>query len=224
MIPTLNFCADTWPGALIIFCGLDASGKTTLLNMLADDLQSQGVEPLITKQPTDAVRQSPLFQRVMYSGDFAQEIEYRSHSLITVSDRIQHSLRVILPALRSGRVVLSDRYFFSAVANLRARGYRDDRWIFELGDLLPRPDLAVFCDPPFEVIQERLRAREEERGRFFDIDFNRTLHEEFRNVAQAYPDALLLDTSAAPDKVYEELRTRVAGLDGSPLSSPDRAW
>jgi thymidylate kinase len=123
--------------------------------------------------------------------------------------------------LEGGRAVISDRYFFSAVANLRARGYREDRWIYELGDLLPRPDLAVFCEPPFELICRRLAAREEERGRFFDLEFNRVLYKEFRVVRAAYPGALALDTTASPECVYASLRPYLAGLPRWPLSVQD---
>jgi dTMP kinase len=205
----LKFASGTWPGVLIVFCGLDGSGKTTLLTMLRDELTALGAKVMVTKQPTDAVRQSPLFQRVMYSSNFEAEIEYRSHSLITVSDRVQHSLRVILPALRKGQIVVSDRYFFAAIANLRARGYREDRWIYEIGNFLPRPDAAVFCEPPFELILQRLSAREHERGRYFDVDFNKTLYEEFVFVRQHYDEPIVMNTSGAPETTYQQLRSKI---------------
>ena len=60
--------------------------------------------------------------------------DYRSLSLLAASDRIQHCSRVIVPELKKGRLVISDRYFYSCLANLRARGYTEDRWIYEVAD------------------------------------------------------------------------------------------
>ena len=53
-----NMC----PGILITFCGLDGCGKTTLINHLVEYFQQKGIEPLLTKQPTSYVRQSPIFR------------------------------------------------------------------------------------------------------------------------------------------------------------------
>lgn len=192
---SLVFSTETFDGTLIVFCGLDGAGKTTLLDAVEERLTAEGLQLFRTKQPTDAVRNSALFKSVMYTQRYSETIEYRAHSLITVSDRIQHSLRVILPELRRGKVCLSDRYFFSAVANLRARGYHKDRWVYELGNLLPRPDIAFFCIPPFKLIQDRLGARQAERTRYYDVDFNKRLQDEFIHLARVFPRAVVLDTS-----------------------------
>ena len=206
---SLTFSETKFPGLLVVFCGLDGSGKTTLINSLVDALTQEGRAPFTTKQPTDAVRESSLFKRVMYTADSAREIEYRAHSLITVSDRVQHSLRVILPKLNEGKIVISDRYFFSALANLRARGYRQDNWIYELGNLLPRPDIAFFCEPPFDLILRRLQERESERSRFFDLEFNKALYREFVWVRTNYAESVVLDTSDDPKRTRELIESRV---------------
>jgi dTMP kinase len=208
-IPKLTFSDRQFSGVLIVFCGLDGSGKTTLIERLTSVLKARGIEPIKTKQPTDQVRQSPLFQRVMYTPDFFSSIEYRAHSLVTVSDRIQHSLRFILPELDNGKVVISDRYFFSAITNLRARGYTEDRWIYELANHLPRPDLSFFCEAPFDLILQRLSRRPNEKNRFFDVDFNRRLYDEFVSMRSNYLGAITLDTSQSLDRTGEEMQKNV---------------
>lgn len=87
------------PGLLITFCGLDGCGKTTMIRRLTAFLQHAGIEPLLTKQPTNAVRQSEIFRTYMDSPEHAQ-YEYRSLSLLAASDRVQHANKLILPALR----------------------------------------------------------------------------------------------------------------------------
>lgn len=118
-------------GYLFTFCGLDGCGKTTMLTMLKDDLEKEhGV--FLTKQPTGAVRESEIFRTYMDCPDHSA-FDYRSLSLLAASDRVQHGSRVIERELESGNVVISDRYFYSCLANLRARGYKKDRWIYEIG-------------------------------------------------------------------------------------------
>lgn len=150
------------PGLLITFCGLDGCGKTTMIRRLTAFLQHAGIEPLLTKQPTNAVRQSEIFRTYMDSPEHAQ-YEYRSLSLLAASDRVQHANKLILPALRQKKIVISDRYFYSCVANLRARGYEKDRWINEISAYIPKPDIAFFLDTPVSAAVARVRRRPEEK-------------------------------------------------------------
>lgn len=82
----------------------------------------------LTRQPTDFVRESEIFRNYMDTAG-AWEFYYRALSLLCASDRVQHSNRVIARKLEEGAVVISDRYFYSCLANLQARGYAQDVWI-----------------------------------------------------------------------------------------------
>lgn len=133
-----------------------------MIRRLTAFLQHAGIEPLLTKQPTNAVRQSEIFRTYMDSPEHAQ-YEYRSLSLLAASDRVQHANKLILPALRQKKIVISDRYFYSCVANLRARGYEKDRWINEISAYIPKPDIAFFLDTPVSAAVARVRRRPEEK-------------------------------------------------------------
>lgn len=105
----LHFRENSTPGLLFTFCGLDGSGKTTLINRLVDELGAD--YPLfLTKQPTPAVRESAIFRTYMDSPDHSA-FDYRSLSLLAASDRVQHVSKVIEPRLQQGMIVISDRYF-----------------------------------------------------------------------------------------------------------------
>ncbi len=170
------------PGRLITFCGLDGSGKTTLLSRLCEDLRKEG-EIFLTKQPTNFVRDSAIFRTFMDSPEH-DAFDYRSLSLLAASDRVQHGSKVIEPAMRLGKTVISDRYFYSCLANLRARGYVNDRWIYEIAESVIRPDVAFFIDVPVEVAVERVRKRPEERDRYIDIDLQHRLREEYLRICE----------------------------------------
>ena len=153
-------------GLLFTFCGLDGCGKTTMIQRLTDDLQKE-YDIFLTKQPTNAVRNSAIFRTYMDSPNH-DAYDYRSLSLLAASDRIQHGNKVIEPEMANGRIVISDRYFYSCLANLRARGYKYDEWIYEIAESVVCPDLAFFFDVPVEIAVARVRSRQEEKDRYIE--------------------------------------------------------
>lgn len=165
----MKLIKNNFKGKLIVFEGTDGAGKTTLLSMTKDILgEKYGKENIICiKQPTELSRESRLFQKMIYSRD-NKNIDYRAMQLLTLSDRMQQCHEVIIPALREGKIVLSDRYIFTSVANMYARGYTDEKWFFEAARHIVHPDYTflVYVDPSQAI--KRIRSRPEEKERYFD--------------------------------------------------------
>ena len=199
----INMTEHSYPGVLITFCGLDGCGKTTLINHLVDYLQKRGIEPVLTKQPTPFVRQSAIFRTYMDEPNH-DAYSYRSLSLLAASDRIQHVHSVVEPALKAGKVVISDRYFYSCLANLRARGYVEDKWIYEIAESMLKPDLPLFVDAPVEVAVGRVRERANERNRYIDMDLQYNLRDEYRLIAVA-EKAPLIDSTRTIEETLENV-------------------
>ena len=197
-------------GKLITFCGLDGCGKSTMIKMLSEDLSSSGYDVLITKQPTDMMRTTDIFRTYMDSPNHGT-YRYRALSLMAVADRIQHVNQVILPALRGGKIVICDRYIYSCLANLHARGYEDDDWIYEIArEEIPAPDLAFFLEVPVSVALTRVKARPEEKDRFVDVDLQYRLHDEYRDIA-LLNQGILLSSDDKPENTYENIISLVRG-------------
>lgn len=197
----LKFSNKSFPGILITFCGLDGTGKTTLITKLSERLQGMNYKNFCTYQPSKEVRQSELFRRFVDTNNH-EGLEYRSLSLLTVSDRVQHSTQVILPRLRKGEIVISDRYFFSALVNLRARGYREDKWIYEIASYLPRPDLPFFLETDFDLSLRRVHQRSSEKDKWIDFEFNKLLYDEFKYVCNI-SSGISIDSSQSPEITFE---------------------
>ena len=176
-------------GYLFTFCGLDGCGKTTMLTRLKEDLEKH-CSVFLTKQPTNAVRGSEIFRAYMDNPDHTA-FDYRSLSLLAASDRLQHGSKVIEPQMEDGKVVISDRYFYSCLANLRARGFKEDMWIYEIAESVIRPDVAFFFDVPVEVAIKRVRSREAERDRYIDVDLQYKLRDEYRAICEANHGVLI---------------------------------
>lgn len=198
------------PGLLITFCGLDGCGKTTLIRRLMRYLEELEAPSFLTKQPTDMVRQSDMFRTYM-DKPVHDAYDYRALSLFCASDRVQHSNRVIRPRLEQGQTVVSDRYFYSCLANLRARGYEQDRWIYEISAGIPRPDLAFFLDVDVDTAIQRVRARASERNRYIDVPLQHRLRREYREIA-AENGGVLIPTDLEEDESFDLVKEAVAGV------------
>lgn len=180
----LKMRSNQTKGLLITFCGLDGCGKTTMIKRLVADLEAQDMKVFLTKQPTDFVRRSDIFRTYMDCPDH-NAFDYRSLSLLAASDRVQHSNRVIEPEMTAGNIVISDRYFYSCLANLRARGFERDSWIYEIAQSIVRPDIAFFLDVPVELAVKRVRSREAEKDRYIDMELQYRLRREYRKICDA---------------------------------------
>ncbi len=190
-------------GLLITFCGLDGCGKTTMINRLATDLRNE-YALFLTKQPTDFVRKSDIFRTYMDCPDHSA-YDYRSLSLLAASDRIQHTSKVIEPEMKNGKIVISDRYYYSCLANLRARGFTGDKWIYEIAESVAKPDLAFFLDVPVETAVKRVRSRPAESDRYIDMELQYRLREEYLAICKSN-GGILISTDQPEEQCYSIIK------------------
>ncbi len=193
-------------GYLFTFCGLDGCGKTTMLTKLTEDLQNE-YKVFLTKQPTNAVRKSDIFRTYMDNPNH-DAYDYRSLSLLAASDRLQHVNKVIEPQMTDGKIVISDRYFYSCLANLRARGFKNDEWIYEVAQSVVKPDIAFFFDVPVETAVKRVRSREEEKNRYIDMELQYKLRDEYIAICKAN-DGILISTEMPIEDCYSIVKKEV---------------
>ena len=193
-------------GFLITFCGLDGCGKTTMITWLERELVEE-YKLFKTKQPTNAVRQSDIFRTYMDTPNH-DAYDYRSLSLLAASDRLQHVNKVIEPQMAEGKLVISDRYFYSCLANLRARGFKADKWIYDVAKSVVKPDIAFFLDVPVETAVKRVRSRIEEKDRYIDMELQYKLRDEYIKICKAN-NGVLISTEMPIEESYSIVRNEV---------------
>lgn len=202
----LNMRPNTTNGLLLTFCGLDGCGKTTMLTRLISELENDYCL-FVTKQPTTAVRESDIFRTYMDSPNH-DAYDYRSLSLLAASDRLQHVNKVIEPQMEEGKIVISDRYFYSCLANLRSRGFKNDKWIYEIAESVVKPDVAFFFDVPVETAIKRVCSRPKEKDRYIDIDLQHKLREEYIEICKAN-NGVLISTELPIEESYQIVKDEV---------------
>ena len=202
----LNMRLNETSGFLCTFCGLDGCGKTTMLTRLEKEL-GEKFQTFKTKQPTNAVRESDIFRTYMDNPDH-DAYDYRSLSLLAASDRLQHVNKVVEPQMAQGKVVISDRYFYSCLANLRARGFENDQWIYEIAESVVKPDVAFFFDVPVETAVKRVRSRIEEKDRYIDMELQYKLRDEYIKICKAN-NGVLISTEMPIEECYAIVKREV---------------
>ena len=186
---------------------MDGCGKTTLINRLTACLEELDIAPKLTKQPTPYVRESAIFRTYMDNPNH-DEYDYRALSLLCASDRVQHCNRQILPWLTEGETVISDRYFYSCLANLRARGYEKDTWIYEVARSIPRPDVAFFIDVDVETAVARVRSRASERVRYIEMELQQKLRREYLSIARDV-GGVVISTHQSEEVCFQQVKHAV---------------
>ena len=196
-------------GLLITVCGLDGCGKTTMLERIIKELEKDNIL-FVTKQPTNSVRESVIFRTYMDSPNH-DGYDYRSLSLLAASDRLQHVNKVIQPQMEMGKIVVSDRYFYSCLANLRARGFKKDKWIYEISKSVIKPDIAFFFDVPAKVAISRVRSREEEKDKYIDVELQYKLRQEYIDICKVNK-GILISTEQSEEDTYRKVKKALMGV------------
>lgn len=160
-------------GRLIVFCGIDGSGKTTQINLLHEWLLAKKQAVILTKQPTDWYRRNELIRDYLDQG--IVRLDVRTLALMSAADRQIHLNSVIIPALEREEWVICDRYVYSAYAYFTARGVEDE-FLRTINFDIPTPDITFFLHLPGDLANRRIQKRgtlamkhEEKDIRFLDI-------------------------------------------------------
>jgi dTMP kinase len=140
----------------IAFEGLDGSGKSTHVKLLAEKLTGQGLNIYTTAEPTT----SRIGQIIKDIFKHKMEADHRTIAALYAADRLDHLTNKtdgILKKLEEGYTVISDRYYFSSYAYHGT--HMDINWVINANSLsadLLRPDLNIYIDISPEESMKRL--------------------------------------------------------------------
>ena len=141
-------------GLLIVFEGIDGTGKSTQLDLLARDLRQKNYPVITTREPTDGVHGQAIRRLYVNRDQFSKEEELQ----LFLDDRREHVEQLIQPALDRHQIILCDRYFLSTAAYQGAVGF-DPQDILELNRFAPDPDLALLFLSSTEQSIQRISNR-----------------------------------------------------------------
>ncbi len=195
---------DMNSGSLIIFEGLDGSGKSTQAKRLVAALRERGCDVVETREPTDG----EYGRRIRAMASSGEKVSPETELEWFFADRREHVQRLIKPALAKGQIVVSDRYFLSTVAYQGARGL-DSRKILEMSEAeFPIPDLVLLLEIDVAAGLDRVTERGAKREEVFEeASFLSQVAQEFAQIERPY--LVRINAARTPDAVFDDVRQTV---------------
>ncbi|MEM2250224.1 MAG: dTMP kinase [Candidatus Bathyarchaeia archaeon] len=142
-------------GFFICVEGLDGCGKTTQAKILVRKLRKIGYDAVYTAEPSRG-KIGKFIKRYCLHG--SKRISSIVEALLFAADRYEHVETEIIPALKEGKVVVSDRYLYSSLAYQGAAGLNLD-WIRRINEHAILPNLAIFIDVEPNTVIKRLKPK-----------------------------------------------------------------
>ena len=220
-IPLPGVKLEELSGSLIVVEGSDGSGRSTQISLLTEWLESQGFavqtmglrRSYLVGEDIDALLAENAVTRttlaLMYSTDFFDQLERR-----------------ILPALRSGLIVLADRYIFTLIARAVVRGIGRD-YLHGIYEMALRPDLTFWLNVRPEIAFDREFKKSQtisywESGRDMSLSndlfqsfirYQSLIKREFEYLSKRH-GFIEVDGEGSVSEVNRELRKRIASQLG----------
>lgn len=189
----------------IVFEGIDGTGKSTQVGLLAEALRAQGREVITSKEPTDGPHGTRLRQSAETGRLSAQEELDLFHL-----DRKEHVETLIKPALARGAFVILDRYFFSTMAYQGIRGF-DPAEIRRINEeFAPLPDLVFILELDLDIALSRIGIRDGEANEFEQRDALQKCHDVFAALDDEFIHRL--DANQAPEEVHRAIMSKISAV------------
>ena len=194
----------------VTFEGLDGSGKTTQVELLAKHLREEGREVVTTREPGGSELGEQIREVLLHR---AEDIVPWAEAALFAAARAQLVEKVVLPALERGADVVCDRYIDSSLAYQGiARGLGVDR-VLEMNlqatrGLLPDRTILLTIDPGARRMGADRDRIEREEG-----EFVARVDSAYRELAELFPRRILqVDGSRDPDEVARTIRDELRDL------------
>lgn len=210
-------------GTFITFEGIDGSGKSTQMRLLANFLREQGSEVVVTREPGGTAVGVRLRAALL---DAQELVDPLTELLVFAADRAQHVRRLLRPALELDQIVISDRYADATIAYQGAgRGFRPEL-ISEIVALATeglKPELTLLFDLTVAEASLRTRRRSESNRKGAKADrldaedeaFHTRVRNAYLELAAAEPERFrIIDAGGSAEETQTEVKkTIVAFLD-----------
>ncbi|MEE3486509.1 MAG: dTMP kinase [Bulleidia sp.] len=203
-------------GKFITFEGPDGSGKTTVSTAVCRKLAEAGYAVSYTREPGGS-RIAEEIRNVILDPENTEE-DPRTEALLYAASRRQHLVEVVLPLLKKGVNVISDRFIDSSLAYQgfgRHIGMEEVWNINQFAIEGHMPDRTIFLNIPAELGLERINANRSSLDRLDQeaLSFHEDVYNGYQKVIETYRDRMIIiDASRDVDLVIEDAYNAVKGI------------
>jgi dTMP kinase len=204
----------------IVIEGIDGTGTTTQSSRLRDALVAHGERSILTSEPTGGPIGSVI--RLALGGRLSlcratgapPAAEESLYALLFATDRLDHLLNEINPALDAGIHVVTDRYCLSSYA-YQSTGC-DLAWLRQLNARARTPDITLLFDADPAVCLERIAKERHQRERYEKLEDLRAIRENYLRIAEilrAEGERIVhIDATRPIEAIHEEILGHVLSL------------
>ena len=193
--------------------GIEGSGKTSSIKSITNLLDEKGISYVVTREPGGSSIGSELRSILL---DPQTNISSEVELMLMLADRKDHVEQVILPNLKTGNWVISDRFMDSSFAYQGGGRKLDTKMInsFSRNLNLPIPDLTLLFDVPVEISLSRVKARGElDRFEQEEIDFHNRIREAYLELAEQNVNRIqIIDSSQAIEEMLKSVEEKIKNL------------
>lgn len=193
----------------ITFEGGEGSGKSSVLRLLAERFEAEGIPYVLTREPGGTPISEQIRSVILDKENTAMDA--RTEALLYAASRRQHLVEKVWPALKEGKLVLCDRYLDSSLAyqgGARGLGIENVLNVNLFATEGTFPDLTLLFDIEPSLGLARIAAnagREVNRLDLEAMSFHEGVRKTFKELAERFPDRyIVLDASKSLEEVLED--------------------
>ncbi len=202
-------------GLFITFEGTDGSGKTTQIKLLEAYMKEKGYEVILSREP-GGTRVSEIIRDIILNPE-NKEIVPLTEMILYAASRAQHVAEVIQPAVKSGKIVICDRFVDSSYAYQGAGREMDLKMIADVNRVAINgmvPDITFFLDIDPEVaIKRRINSTGADRIEQEKLDFHKRVYDGYKKLSILYPDRIkTIDAANSVDDISAQIKEYIDEL------------
>ena len=195
---------NPYSGKFIALEGLDGSGQTTQAKLLQNFIKEKGVDTILTKEPTWENDAGTWINNALRENKKLDLDELKLLQEKFAEDRKWHQKNIIEPALKNGKIVISDRSQFSSFAFGAASGI-DINHLFALNNKFISPDIVILLKVSPSVCMKRIQQRAERKALFEKEKQLEKVWEVYEKLAKRFKNIIIVDGEKTIEEVHKEI-------------------
>ena len=199
-------------GLFITFEGADGCGKTTQMKLLAEYLEQNGIDVVLTREPGGKGLGEKVREILL---NYKGPVSDRCESFLFLADRAQNIDIIVNPAVKEGKIVLCDRHIDSTVAYQGYGRGLDIERINMLNDIATngqKPDLTFVFDIDVETSMKRV-GTQKDRMESAGIEFHNRVRNGYLELAKLEPQRIkVIDATKSIDEIHKEVISLISNF------------
>lgn len=195
-------------GMFIVLEGPDGSGKSTAAARIGSYFKDLGKTVVFTREPGGTSISEKIRHLILDTEN--TEMSYRTEALLYAAARAQLVEENIIPWLKAGYIVISERYVYSSYVYQgigRGLGIEEIKKINDFATAGVLPDAAIFFDiNPEKALNRKLSLGKGDRLEQEKLSFHQSVYEGYKTLMNVYPEIEVIDADRDADTVYEEVK------------------